>query len=313
MRQGRPALRGSMAANTAPASHSGTAPSPASRRRRSLPCPVYDQKSNTACGGRVEPNVSKLEGYALAFKVADREHGDRVGLGNAFSCGRVAWERMSVTCARGNASKKRSSAATVRVCERTKQRRDEYEHAHTRWPRRRAQPAIHLVQARALSDAFASRWSAHGGTAWKAPSRSSMGALRARWEYARLFWRTGDPCPVRNTNERRTQKSGISGVDDRVDLHLRDVPSGRKRGLAEGGPPLRTTYLMVSLDDGDRDELTSGDRHWVLQGSVCGVSEDLRVRLEVVRPRSHGLEGAAQAFAAGHAYTGTRESNSGVF
>jgi hypothetical protein len=40
-------------------------------------------------------------GHVLVFKVADREHGGRIGLGDAFSCGGVARERMSVTCARG--------------------------------------------------------------------------------------------------------------------------------------------------------------------------------------------------------------------
>jgi hypothetical protein len=43
----------------------------------------------------------------LVFKVADRENGDSVSLGDAFSCGGVAREQMSVTCARAdNTSKK---------------------------------------------------------------------------------------------------------------------------------------------------------------------------------------------------------------
>jgi hypothetical protein len=37
----------------------------------------------------------------LVFKVVDRENGDRVSLGDALSCGGVAREQMSVTCARG--------------------------------------------------------------------------------------------------------------------------------------------------------------------------------------------------------------------
>jgi hypothetical protein len=45
-------------------------------------------------------------GDALVFKVANREHGGRVRLGDAFSCGGVARERMSVTCARGQRVKK---------------------------------------------------------------------------------------------------------------------------------------------------------------------------------------------------------------
>jgi hypothetical protein len=69
---------------------------------------------------------------------------------------------------------------------------------------------------------------------------------------------------------------------------------------------------VVSLDDGDMDELASGDSGIGWELVVCGidvgcvaevvgvlgerlwVSEDRRVRLEVVRPHPHGLEGAAQ-------------------
>ncbi|KAI0289934.1 hypothetical protein BC826DRAFT_970659 [Russula brevipes] len=72
------------------------------------------------------------------------------------------------------------------------------------------------------------------------PRTSNMGALSARSEGARLF---------------------------------RRVLAGRERGLAEGGPPLRTTYLVVSLDDRDIDELTSGDSGVGWELVVCGVDE----------------------------------------
>jgi hypothetical protein len=74
----------------------------------------------------------------------------------------------------------------------------------------------------------------------------------------------------------------------------------RWRVVSEGwwreGPPLHTTYLVVPLDDGDVDELASGDSGIGWELVVCGIDvilgeQDRRVRLEVVRPHPHGLEG----------------------
>jgi hypothetical protein len=57
----------------------------------------------------------------------------------------------------------------------------------------------------------------------------------------------------------------------------------RGRVVSEGwrreGPPLRTTYLVVSLDDGDVDELTSGDSSVGWELVVCGIDGGVRCRL----------------------------------
>jgi hypothetical protein len=76
------------------------------------------------------------EGQALVFKVADRERGGRVGLGDTFSCGGVVRERMSVTCAQKTRRKSDRLRTTERVCERT--RGTKGERVHTSWRRRQA-------------------------------------------------------------------------------------------------------------------------------------------------------------------------------
>jgi len=102
----------------------------------------------------------------------------------------------------------------------------------------------------------------------------------------------------------------------------------RWRVVSEGwrreGPPLRTTGFVVSLDDGDADELTSGDGDvgWelvVYSIDVVCVAKlqaggrfrgNRRVCLQIVRPCPHGLEGAAHGVRdrTRVSYAGTRES-----
>jgi hypothetical protein len=85
--------------------------------------------------------------------------------------------------------------------------------------------------------------------------------------------------------ERTFEGARLSGVRGRV------VSEGWRRE----GPPLCTTYLVVSLDDEDVDELTSGDSSVGWELVVCGIDVGRVADCRCSRGASVGFRGSTRS------------------